>query len=101
MSMTEDAINFYLIFITAVIWTYVWLSFCSLCFSTILSSFYLFCPSGSSGVEHLICVVLSSGNQNLKDGTEFWKWINTQKLVVGTKEYGEGQLPNSIFKHDK
>lgn len=25
--MTEDAINFYLIFITAVILTYVWLSF--------------------------------------------------------------------------
>lgn len=30
MNMTEDAINFYLIFITAAIWTYVWLSFFSL-----------------------------------------------------------------------
>lgn len=32
MSMTEDAINFYLIFITAAILTYVWLSFHSFCF---------------------------------------------------------------------
>ncbi|KAJ4939422.1 hypothetical protein JOQ06_028871, partial [Pogonophryne albipinna] len=33
----------------------------------------------SSGVEHLkSTVVLSSENDNLKDGTEFWKWINTR-----------------------
>lgn len=38
MSMTEDAINFYLIFITAAVLTYVWLSFHSFCFLFFLIS---------------------------------------------------------------
>lgn len=39
MSMTEDAINFYLIFITVAILTYVWLIFTPFVFPPMLSSF--------------------------------------------------------------
>lgn len=60
--MTEDAINFYFIFITDVILTYVWLSFRSLCFFALSPSLSLH-PS----LSILLCLSLRDVDWNMEE----------------------------------